>query len=91
VAHFEGTPHVTRTCPRRTLLQNPDVVAVFDLRHELGEGGLGVAGAAHVTPAAIEGLAVVDDGVAYRTKTLDEERAISGAMAAAAQAVRDGG
>jgi hypothetical protein len=82
VATFAGTPHETRTCPRRTLLRNPDVVAVFELRREIGEAGLGVDGADSVTAMAIEALDVVEDGVAFRMKAAAELNAKLAAQAA---------
>lgn len=50
------------------MLRNPDVVAAFQLRNDLGDGGLGVDGAESVTPMALEALDVVEDGVAWRLK-----------------------
>lgn len=81
MASFAGTPHETRTCPRRTLLRNPDVVAVFELRREVGETGLGVDGAGSVTAMAIEALDVVEDGVAFRMKSAAEMKALDAAQA----------
>jgi hypothetical protein len=88
--HFAGTEHETRTCPRRILLRNPDVVGVFDVRRDLGEGGVGPGGAEYLSVMAVDGLAVVDDAVAFRTRTEREQEQIDAAMRAAAQAVRDG-
>ena len=73
--HFSGTEYATRTCPRRHLLRNPDVAAVFQLRNELGDAGLGVDGAGSITTTALEALDVVDAGVEFRTRTLKESEA----------------
>ncbi len=75
--HFEGTQYETNTCPRRHLLRNPDVVAVFELRRHC-DSGVGVDGAQKLTGAAIEGLSVIDEGVAFRAKT-DADKAASDA------------
>lgn len=73
--HFSGTEHATRTCPRRHLLRNPDVAAVFQLRNELGDAGLGVDGADSITATALEALDVVAAGVEFRTRILKESEA----------------
>lgn len=66
VAHFAGTVNETRTCPRRLLLQNPDVVPLFALRRSC-DGQVGLDGAQVLTSAALEGLDVIADAVAWRT------------------------
>jgi hypothetical protein len=91
VEHFAGEAHATRTCPRRHLLRNPDLAAVFELRGDLGEAGLGLEGPEHLTVAAVEALGVVDDGVAYRTRVRREGEFEAAAVVAALQAMKEEG
>lgn len=83
--HFPKTEHETRTCPRRHLRNNPDLVPLFALRRAC-EGQLGIGGARALTVAAVAGLDVLDDAVAFRIKADDDERARRAAVAAAKKA-----
>ncbi len=74
MTHFEGTEHETRTCPRRHLLRNPDLVGIFDLRRSC-DGHIGIDGARNLSAAACEGLAIVDDAVGHRLEWEAKERA----------------
>ncbi len=74
VTHFAGTEHETSTCPRRHLLRNPDVVPLFALRRSC-DGQVGIEGSRKLTPAALEGLAVIDDAVAWRMEDDAKQRA----------------
>lgn len=65
--HFANTEHATRRCPRRHLLDHPDVIPVFALRRAV-EGVDGLRRRKKLSAAAVEGLAVVDDAVDWRAE-----------------------
>jgi hypothetical protein len=73
-AHFKGTEHETRKCPRRHLIENADVVPVFALRRDV-EHVDGLRRREVLTTAAIEAIAVVDDGVAHAREAEREREA----------------
>jgi hypothetical protein len=67
VTFFEGTPHATRTCPRRLIRQHPDVHAVFDVWGAC-DGRVGVDGLARISTHAAEAFDVVASARAARAK-----------------------
>lgn len=67
VEHFPDTEHATRRCPRRQLLDHPDVIPLFALRRDV-DGVDGLRRRKKMSAAAVEGLAVIDDAVNWRTE-----------------------
>lgn len=67
--HFPGTPYETNRCPRRHLLDNPDLVEVYTLRRRTGEA-VGLDAGDKLSTAAMDALDTVSDAVAWR---LDEQ------------------
>lgn len=65
--HFAGTEHATRRCPRRQLIDCPDVVQIFALRRDV-EGLVGLDRRRRITGAAADALAVVDDAVHWKSE-----------------------
>lgn len=88
--HFVGTEYETRTCPRRHLIRNPDVSAIFAVHNDVGDDGIGVDGAARLTPAVVEGLSVVADAIAHRRKDQAEVERIEAAVRNALKGGADG-
>ncbi len=70
--HFKDTEYETRRCPRRHMLDHPDIIPLFALRRDV-EGVSGRKQRKHYTAAAIEGLAVLDDAVAWRAEEARKE------------------
>lgn len=70
MVHFEGTEHETRRCPRRHLLDSPELVELFTLRRRHGDrlGDFEVGD--RLTTAALEGLDAIDAGAAWRAEDM---------------------
>lgn len=62
--HYTGTPHATRTCPRRHLRDNADLAGVLAL-YRATEGRVGVDGGSKLSAHAVDGLAVLGDARAW--------------------------
>ena len=78
---FAGTQYETDTCPRRHLLNNPDLVEAFSL-HRACDGKPGVEGLKQLSQQAVTALAIIDDA---RAEKLEED------MKRAAGEARNGG
>ncbi len=78
VPHFKGTEHETRRCPRRHLLDHPDVVEIFGLRKQ-AEKADGLSLGERLTTAAIEGIETIDDAVAWNREAAAEREKSGGA------------
>lgn len=69
VEHFSSSPeHRTRRCPRRHLLDHPDVVQIFSLRRQAAATADGLSVASRVTTAVMEAFDVIDDATAWRAE-----------------------
>lgn len=70
---FRGTPYETDTCPRRHLLENPELVDVFRLVRTVGDRP-GIESIEVLTSRAFDALTVVDSSKAWRAEELAKER-----------------
>jgi hypothetical protein len=69
-AWFAGTEYESRTCPRRQVIDNPDVTTALSLWRAC-EGKPGVESLRILSPHATAAFAVID---AARAAKLDDER-----------------
>lgn len=72
---FVGTPHETRICPRRHLLQHPDVGGALALWRAC-EGKAGVEGLRAMSTHAVAAFAVIDAGRAAKVEEDAKRRAM---------------
>lgn len=69
---FAGTPYEMQRCPRRQVLDHPDVVPVAALRRDLG-GRLTPEDRARLSSQAVAGLRVLDEALAWVESRRDDE------------------
>jgi hypothetical protein len=68
VTHFAETEHETNRCPRRHLLDNPELSELYTLRRRYGERLNDFEAENRFTTAALEGLDTIDSAVSWRTE-----------------------
>jgi hypothetical protein len=64
VTFFAGTAVEMRRCPRRMVIDHPEVIPIMHLRRDLG-GRLGVADKRQLSSQAVAGLREVEAAVAW--------------------------
>lgn len=82
MAFFAGTEHETRTCPRRHLLDHPDVTGPLSLWRAC-EGKPGIESLRTLSTHTVDAFAVVDSGRAAKMSD-DAKQASERASAPAA-------
>lgn len=70
---FAGTEHETRTCPRRHLIDNPDVGGALALWRAC-DGKPGIAALREMSSHTADAFAVIDSGRAARIESDERER-----------------
>jgi hypothetical protein len=75
IVFFAGTEHQTRRCPRRLLLDNPDVTGALALWRAC-DGKPGIDALRSLSSHAVDAFAVIDAGRAAKIKSDsdDDER-----------------
>jgi hypothetical protein len=83
MAFFAGTEHETRTCPRRHLLDHPDVTGPLSLWRTC-EGKPGIEALRVLSTHAVDAFAVIDRG--RGAKMADDARQAEAARSSATAA-----
>ena len=69
---FVGTEYVTRRCPRRHILDHPDVVGTLSLWRAC-DGKPGIAGLSALSPHTVDAFEVIAHGRAARTAEAEKK------------------
>lgn len=70
---FSGSENVTRRCPRRHVIDNPDIQTVIQL-WRITDGSVGVESLEKFSPHAFSALSVIDEGREAKRNSDDKER-----------------